>query len=77
LLRCFLKGERTRMFNVQVWGSRGCTTDAVPVGGKYGTELQTTCVSLEVNMEFVELLLKKGADLNAQGATFAIPRMYD
>jgi ankyrin repeat protein len=40
--------------------------------GRYGTALQAA--SYTGNPEVIELLLEKGADVNAQGTSFAIPR---
>jgi ankyrin repeat protein len=47
----------------------------VPAGGKYGTVLQEA--SLQGKLEIVGLLLDKGADPNAQGAHFAIPKVCE
>jgi hypothetical protein len=44
-------------------------------GGKYGTALQAA--SYTGKLEVVALLLEKGADPNAQCASFMILKMFD
>jgi ankyrin repeat protein len=43
-------------------------------GGKYGTALQAA--SYTENLDVVKLLLEKGADMNAQGMSFVLPRIW-
>jgi ankyrin repeat protein len=42
-------------------------------GGDYGTALQAAVYA--ENLAVVKLLLEKGADLNAQGMSFLLPRI--
>jgi hypothetical protein len=49
----------------------------VPAGGEYGIALQAAAASYSENLNFCTLLLGKGVDLNAQGASFAIISMCD
>jgi hypothetical protein len=48
----------------------------VSAGGEYGTALQAAAASYYENLNVFALLLEKGADMNAQGVSFAILRMY-
>jgi ankyrin repeat protein len=44
--------------------------NTVPAGGEYGTALQAAL--FHGSLEIVKLLLDKGADPNAEGASFVI-----
>jgi hypothetical protein len=65
------------MSKVRFLRSRGCAGDVVPAGGEYGMALQAAAASYTENSNVVTLLLDKGADPNATGASFVILRMYD
>jgi ankyrin repeat protein len=51
--------------------------DMFPAGDKYGTALQAAAASSSGNLNVVRLLFEKGADLNAHGGSFVIPKVYN
>jgi hypothetical protein len=63
------------MLEVRVLKSRGLVADRWIAGGEYGTALQAASSKYTGNLKVIKLLLEKGADVNAQGTSFVIPRI--